>query len=112
MPSASSRNRRLRPLPHSTVLTSSSLRMIIASSYPGCGLNAFWDLPQLGQQAFEVLDHVAAGGASFGHPGHAGAADDRRVCPHRGQSVDVAAALDAEADGHGAVGLLAHLMEH
>src|SRR5947207_12324061 len=105
MPSASSRKRRLRPLPHWTVFTSDSLRMSIATSWLG-GLSLGWprssqlgSRSQLDEQSLEILDDVAAAGQRVRDAGDTCAAHDRRVGADGSEGLDVALGLDAEADG-------------
>src|SRR5438105_344184 len=98
MPSASRRNRRLRPLPHSTVFASSSLRMIMKCPFCFLLTELLLDLSQVHQQSAKVFDHVASLGSRIRHAGYAGAADDRGVGTDRPEVVDVALVLDPEAD--------------
>src|SRR5687768_10835021 len=101
MPSASSRNRRLTPLPHSTVLTSSSLRMSIDSPWVARltgGLDGLGRCAELDEQPVKILYDVAARVAGRCHPGDTRAADDRRVGTDLAELLDVLAGLDAEAD--------------
>src|SRR5215217_8099116 len=110
MPSASSRNRRLTPLPHSTVFTSSSLRMITRFSLRrplSGGLDGLGSCAELDEQPVKILYDVAARVAGGCHPGDTRAAHDRRVGADLAELLDVLAGLDAEADGDRDVALSA-----
>src|SRR3954470_21146532 len=99
MPSDSSRKRRLRPLPHSTVFASSSLRMIMRVSLewsPGSagGLYRLGCCAELDEQPVKILHDVAARVARGCHPCDTRAAHDRRVGAHLTELIDVLALLD------------------
>src|SRR3954470_672728 len=112
MPSSSSRNRWLVPLPHWTFLTSECLRMITAASLlvrgyrrPGCR-------SKLDEKRVKVFDDVTSVGKRVRDAGDTCAADDGRIRAHRAEAIDVVPVLDADPDGDRDVGALAQLLQH
>src|SRR5438874_3710252 len=120
MPSASSRNRWLVPLPHWTFFTSECLRISTPTSFclldrdhsrlQPC-LRRPWGRPQLDEESVKIFDDVAAVCERVRDAGDTRAADDGRVGADDAEAFDVVPVLDAETDGNRDVGALAQLLQ-
>src|SRR3954451_19417428 len=111
MPSASSRNRWLVPLPHWTFFTSECLRMSTATSLLVRGYRRPGGRPQLDEKRVKVFDDVPPVGERLRDAGDARAADNGSIGAHRTEAFDVAPVLDAESDGDRDVCALAQLLQ-